>query len=175
MPESLFVGQERQWNTRSQQQRNYCLCRSTEVESGTVARANSSIAIKTVTSSLTNRFSSQHASLSRALGLLLIVFILYGTTVEAAHCHGRISSAATTTAGFVDPVLTKTLPGTKTGCSDCLICQLHQNFTTTLITFRQSSPPVYVITRFSDTALIAFHSQTSTPRRGRAPPLSSLL
>src|SRR5215213_8306647 len=36
------------------------------------------------------------ATLRRGLGLLLVVFIFYGTTVEAAHRHGRIPPRSTT-------------------------------------------------------------------------------
>jgi hypothetical protein len=35
-------------------------------------------------------FQNQSAKLKRGLGLLLLVFIFYGTTVEAAHRHGRV-------------------------------------------------------------------------------------
>ena len=44
----------------------------------------------TVTSMLMRAFQNQSANLKRGLGLLLLVFIFYGTTVEAAHRHGRV-------------------------------------------------------------------------------------
>ena len=37
---------------------------------------------------LMRAFQNQNADLKRGLGLLLLIFIVYGTTVEAAHRHG---------------------------------------------------------------------------------------
>jgi hypothetical protein len=133
-----------------------------------------SIAIQTVTSTLTHRLKTHSARFSRALTLLLVVFILYGTTVEAAHRHGRILPIQTNAASLTDPALAHDLAGGQIGCSDCLICQLHQNFSTTLITFRQGDAPVHVKTQFLDTTLAGCHSLTNAPRKGRAPPTSLL-
>src|SRR5260370_38766239 len=99
-------------------------------------------AIQTVTSLLTSRFRTPSASFSRALTLLLVVFILYGTTVEAAHSHGRILPPENSAASMIDPALASNLAGGQIGCSDCLICQLHRNFSSTLITFRKTDAPV---------------------------------
>ena len=129
-------------------------------------------AIQTVTSLLTSRFRTRSASFSRALTLLLVVFILYGTTVEAAHRHGRILPSENSAASMIDPGLANNLPGGQIGCSDCLICQLHQNVSTTLITFRQTDAPVHVRTQFFNTTLVGCRSQTNAPRKGRAPPTS---
>jgi hypothetical protein len=132
------------------------------------------IANQTVTSILTSRIKNQSARVSRALALLLVVFILYGTSVEAAHRHGRILPSGSNAAAVVDPGLAKNLAGGPVGCSDCLICQLHQNFSTTLITYRQTDAQVHVRTQFFDTALVGCHSLTNAPRKGRAPPTSLL-
>jgi len=125
-----------------------------------------------VTSILNSRFRTRSASFSRALALLLIVFILYGTSVEAAHRHGRILPSDNSAASIIDPVLANNPAGGPIGCSDCLICQLHQNISTTLITFRQTDAPVHVRTQFSNTTLVGCHSKISTPQKGRAPPSS---
>ena len=110
------------------------------------------------------------------LSLLLLGFIVYGTTVEAAHTHGNLveSNDAAQAAWVSDPVTATKLNGGVLGCGDCLICQLHQNFSSTLITFRQASPPPTQKAQFADLAPISFRSQTNTPRTGRAPPLNSL-
>jgi hypothetical protein len=127
-----------------------------------------------VTSILTSKISNQSSGVSRALTLVLVVFILYGTTVEAAHRHGRFLPSGSNATTVVDPGLTKNLAGGPIGCSDCLICQLHQNFSTTLITYRQSDVLVHVMTQFFDPALVGCHSLTNAPRKGRAPPTSLL-
>jgi hypothetical protein len=130
-------------------------------------------AIQTVTSLLTSRFRTRSASFSRALTLLLVVFILYGTTVEAAHRHGRILPILeNSAASIIDPGLANNPAGGQIGCSDCLICQLHRNFSTTLITFRQTDAPVHVRTQFLNTTLVGCHYKTNAPQKGRAPPTS---
>src|SRR5215204_6583113 len=93
-----------------------------------------------MTGMLIHALQNQSAAFKRGLGLLLVVFILYGTTAEAAHRHGRILSTDSA-ASVVDLDQTTSPVSGKTGCSDCLICQLHQNFTTTLIVFRLVDPP----------------------------------
>src|SRR5215208_2699277 len=79
---------------------------------------------------------NQSASLKRWLGLLLVLFILYGTTVEAAHKHGRVLPPASNAASLVAPGSGSTTFNTTLGCSDCLICQLHQNFSATLLSIK---------------------------------------
>lgn len=114
---------------------------------------------------------NQSATFSRWLNLLLVVFILYGTTVEAAHRHGRILPSAAS--AQLDSEDNKN-PGTaKTGCSDCLICQLHQNFTTTLIALRLDAPPVQVPQQVVAIVSRDILSQIISPLSGRAPPFVS--
>jgi hypothetical protein len=151
-----------------------CLLQTVVSTIKTIQKADFSTAIQTVTSVLTSRFRTRSATFSRALTLLLVVFILYGTTVEAAHRHGRILPSANSAASMIDPALANNLAGGQIGCSDCLICQLHQNFSSTLITFRQTDAPVHVRAQFFNTTLVGCHSKTSTPRKGRAPPTSLL-
>src|SRR4051794_14599595 len=81
------------------------------------------------------------AAFTRWLSLLLVVFILYGTTIEAAHRHGRTLPSTSSAAAHFDKQQAQTPSTNKTGCSDCLICQLHQNFTTTLIALRLKHDP----------------------------------
>jgi hypothetical protein len=114
--------------------------------------------------------SNRSAKFSRWISLLLVVFILYGTTVEAAHRHSRILPASVDAASHVDNQQTKNLYGSKTGCGDCLICQLHQNFTTTLITLRLNDPPVQLPQRVTTEVPRDFLSEIIRPLGGRAPP-----
>ena len=113
---------------------------------------------------------NQRASFSRWLNVLLVVFILYGTTVEAAHRHGLTLPSSTSAKAQLDSEHSKNLGNTKTGCNDCLICQLHQNFTTTLIALRQNDPPVQAPVRVVTIAPRDLLSEIITPLAGRAPP-----
>lgn len=114
--------------------------------------------------------TNPNASFSRRLSLLLVLFILYGTTVEAAHRHGRsIARSASSTSQFNNEP-DQNLTNNKTGCNDCLICQLHQNLTTTLIALRLNDPPAqlpHCVTPAVQQDLLA---QIISPLAGRAPP-----
>jgi hypothetical protein len=115
-------------------------------------------------------FKNNATTFSRCVGLLLVVFILYGTSVEAAHRHGRILPAGSSAASLVDSQQRTTPVGSKSGCSDCLICQLHQNFTTTLIAFRISDPPTQVRLKLPSAVSPDVFSRITAPTAGRAPP-----
>lgn len=113
---------------------------------------------------------NQGATFSRWLNLLLVVFILYGTTVEAAHRHGRRVPAENGATAQFDSEHSKNLGTAKSGCNDCLICQLHQNFNTTLIALRLDDPPVQVPQRVVSVVPQDLLSQITSPLAGRAPP-----
>lgn len=114
-----------------------------------------------------------HAGFSRWLGLLLMAFILYGTTVEAAHRHGRMLTDSSDIPSLTHSQESGNLAGGRTGCSDCLICQLHQNFSTTLIAFRLTDPPTSVLHSMPAIVALDLHSRIITPLSGRAPPFIS--
>ncbi|HEV2836736.1 MAG TPA: hypothetical protein VGW58_15565 [Pyrinomonadaceae bacterium] len=116
--------------------------------------------------------NNRGATFSRWLSLLLVTFILYGTTVEAAHRHGRVLPSPAS-ASHVDNQQTKKPSSNKTGCSDCLICQLHQNFTTTLIALRLNDPPVQLPQRIVAVVSCDLLSRIISPLSGRAPPFFS--
>ena len=125
---------------------------------------------KTVTS-INNTLRTARALSSRAVGFLLVVFIFYGTTVEAVHRHSRTLDR-TTNAGstIVDPDLAKNLTKTQVGCSDCLICQLHQSFGTTLISVRSDVSPSSQRCDLRGSTTVRPRSVTKTTQTGRAPP-----
>ena len=114
-----------------------------------------------------------HARFSRWLGLLLIAFILYETTVEAAHRHGRVLTEKSDVTSLGHSQESGNLTGAQTGCGDCLICQLHQNFSTTLISFRLTDPPVRILCETTAVAAPDLLSQITSPLSGRAPPFIS--
>ena len=111
------------------------------------------------------------AAFTRWLSLLLVVFILYGTTVEAAHRHGRVLPSTSNATAHFDNQQSQNLSTNKTGCNDCLICQLHQNFTTTLIVLRlKHEPPARTTQQVTTVAHEDLLSQIISPQVGRAPP-----
>ena len=121
---------------------------------------------------LMRAFENRSTALARWLSLLLVAFILYGTTVEAAHRHGRVlpnNPAAT----LVESDQPNSPVSSKTGCSDCLICQLHQNFATTLVTYRLVDPPAQLQIRVTTAVPPDVHFQVTGPTAGRAPPFIS--
>ena len=118
---------------------------------------------------LISTFQNRRTAFTRWLGLLLAVFILYGTTVEAAHRHGRVAPD-NRAASLVDQDQTTSPVGGTSGCSDCLICQLHQNFSTTLIAIRLVDPPKQVVIKTPDAIPPDVLSPLIGPTAGRAPP-----
>jgi hypothetical protein len=111
------------------------------------------------------------AAFTRWLSLLLVVFILYGVTVEAAHRHGRTLPSTSSAAAHFENEQTQNRSTNKSGCNDCLICQLHQNFTTTLIALRlKHDPPSQAPQQVTPVAPEDLRSQIISPQSGRAPP-----
>ena len=109
---------------------------------------------------------------ARVLSALLLALILYGTTVEAAHRHGRIfpvvsDEPASSVSDF--SAHNERINGTP-NCTDCLICQLHQNFSSILVNSRELDSPTLTGHSISAIALIALQTQYAAPRRGRSPP-----
>jgi len=115
-------------------------------------------------------FQNQSASLKRGVGLLLLVFIVYGTTVEAAHRHGRVVPPSNPAASSFDKTGNTSTTPTTQGCSDCLICQLHQNFSATLISVKPFTESLVPQTYTPELAPVSIRSITHSPQRGRAPP-----
>ena len=122
---------------------------------------------------LTSALQKHCGTLKRGLGLLLVAFIFYGTTVEAAHRHGRILPAPSSATALTDIEQQSTPLASKTACSDCLICQLHQTFNTTLVAFRIADPPKQVRINLTATLPLDVLSQIIGPTAGRAPPAIS--
>lgn len=110
---------------------------------------------------------------SRGLGLLLIAFILFATTVDAVHRHGCLRPQGSDVASLTRSDQSANPAGTKTGCNDCLICQLHQNLNTTLISYRLVNPPQRLQFRIPATVTPDVLSHAGTATAGRAPPFIS--
>jgi len=115
----------------------------------------------------------RNAGFSRWLGVLLVAFILYGTTVEAAHRHGRVLSNKSDVTSVAHSETSGNLKSSQSGCGDCLICQLHQHVSTTLIALRLNDPPVRVLQTTTAVVTPYLLSRITTPLSGRAPPFIS--
>ncbi|HEU4833859.1 MAG TPA: hypothetical protein VFS90_05570 [Pyrinomonadaceae bacterium] len=120
---------------------------------------------------LTKAIQNHGATLKRSLGLLLVVFIFYGTTVEAAHYHGRVTPQSNSAASLTNPNAESGGTFTaKPGCNDCLICQLHQNFSATLISVKLNTVPLARVTHARTLDPVSIRSIANSPQTGRAPP-----
>jgi hypothetical protein len=120
------------------------------------------------------KVARSHAAFTRVLSFLLLGFIVYGTTVEAAHRHGNLvrGSGISGTASVSSHGSRTTRTTNLSGCGDCLICQLHQYFSTTLISRPPTVVPASLTSRIFNLTAVSVVSETSFPRRGRAPPFS---
>ena len=93
-----------------------------------------------------------------------------GQRRPAAGNSGGADSSATSLSHSEQPAN----PARKTtGCHDCLLCQLHQNLNTTLITYRLVDPPQQLQLRVSLTTVRDVFSQSASATSGRAPPFIS--
>jgi hypothetical protein len=115
-------------------------------------------------------FKKNNAAFSRGLGLLLVLFVFYGTTIEAAHRHGRISPIPTQATSSVENDSGSGISNTKPGCNDCLICQLHQNFSATAISIKPIAEQKTRVTHARRSEPISISSLAAIPSPGRAPP-----
>jgi len=123
-----------------------------------------------------HRLVRSHGPLARVLCFLLLGFIVYGTTVEAAHTHGALTAAKSTVtaASFSTPESEANTATKLVGCGDCLICQLHQQFSASVIAAPPSIIPSSLASRHFKTTATAVRSETAAPRSGRAPPKAIL-
>jgi hypothetical protein len=120
--------------------------------------------------------SRPHAPLARVLALLLFAFISYGATAEVVHRHGNFVKAYDETTSSISPANDEGSAARDSRSSGaCLICQLHQNLFFSL--FNEHPRLVPPTAPLAQTAAqpTSYLLQLDAPRRGRAPPLSSLL
>jgi len=117
--------------------------------------------------------------MTRSLAFLLFALILHGATAEILHRHGGLSFAralastatpAASDSGSQDSSSQQTLTR-----NDCAVCQLHQHLSNTLFSaLPWTAPPPEQFT-LPVAGSVSYLSPTSRARRGRAPPLASLL
>jgi hypothetical protein len=116
---------------------------------------------------------NQTSNAKRGLGLLLLVFIVYGTTVEAAHRHGRVAPPAGNAASRIQTGSHSSTGGTTPGCGDCLICQLQQNFSATLISTKPVAEELARVPISRQSLPTPVQSIAHRPKSSRAPPIAN--
>jgi len=120
---------------------------------------------------LSGSIQNHAASLKRAVSLLLVLFIVYGTTVEAAHRHGVAATQSNSATSVTNPNSgASSTSNAKPGCSDCLLCQLHQNLSATLISVKLNAAPLARVTHALSFDPVSICSIANSPHSGRAPP-----
>jgi hypothetical protein len=117
---------------------------------------------------------SQHSAVARVVAGLLLVFVLYGTTIEAAHRHGRVFKSDQTQATSVSAKENaKGSASSFKSCAECLICQLHQNFSTSLVNTRFKDSPPAIRIEISQPTTAGWETRSVTTPTGRGPPLAN--
>ena len=113
------------------------------------------------------------SSSRRVLSFLLLGLILYGTTVQAVHKHGATLPAQAEAVAVSTPTPEDGSTSGVQSCADCLICQLQQSFSATLVTCRDLDPPAPQTIDFLETGTRPASSFVTIRESGRAPPLTS--
>lgn len=112
----------------------------------------------------------------RALASLLLVLLVYGSTVEIVHHHGDALSPTVASADAFNNTDSSGLNNRQqSSYGDCLICQLHQHLSNGLFQARTFILNPLTTTAASPATEVRYLSLSDTPQRGRAPPRSALL
>jgi hypothetical protein len=109
----------------------------------------------------------------RVLSLLLLGLILYGATLQSVHKHGAILPSQAEGVSVTTPAPEDSSTSGIQSCDDCLICQLQQSFSATLVTYRDLDPPATQTVGFLGSGVLPASSFVTIRESGRAPPLTS--
>ncbi|MEA2202588.1 MAG: hypothetical protein QOI89_3239 [Solirubrobacteraceae bacterium] len=121
------------------------------------------------------------AKRARLLALMLLASLAWGSTVELTHHHG-VKAAASLSGAAQSPAAddatatqisssetSGTSSNSKTG-GECLICQLHQNLSTTIIAHTPGDGPTETLALRSAPSAVVHLSEFTSTGQGRAPP-----
>ena len=129
-----------------------------------------------MTSNTVSAARHRHAPLARLLAFALLAFVTYTTTAESVHRHdglalkrAGVSAAAVSPSGDAN-----TSANDSTALRDCLICQLRQNLSSSLLSALPQLVAPQVEAELSQAGALPAASRFEAPRRGRAPPATSL-
>ncbi|MBA3768851.1 MAG: hypothetical protein H0W99_18100 [Acidobacteria bacterium] len=129
--------------------------------------------------SSTHSKSRRHTPPTRVLAFLLFAIIFHGATAEIVHQHGGLSPALAGVVNTTQPAASDSgdadSPWNQTRTrSECVICQLHQHLSSTLLSVLPGIAPPSAQFAHSPADSSYYSSQDSTTQRGRGPPLASL-
>jgi len=113
---------------------------------------------------------------TRLLAVLLLASLAWGSTVEFTHHHGvkSFSSAAQSATANDSPEISSsqtngTSSKSKNG-DECLICQLHQNLSATVIGHTPGVGPTETLGVKTPQSALVQLSEFTSAGQGRAPP-----
>jgi len=121
---------------------------------------------------------------ARALAIVLLASIAWGATAEFTHHHGaqstvrvspRLSQTQASNVGDQTATTgvesgTEASSSRSTNGADCLICQLHQNLSSTLFNTPPQVTPVDIHVVSASATVIFPLSEVASNQHGRAPP-----
>ncbi len=129
-----------------------------------------------MTSNTVSATRHRHAPLARLLAFVLLAFVTYTTTAESVHRHGGlalkradVSAASVSSSGDANPSANDS-----PALGDCLICQLRQNLSFSLLSALPQLVAPQVSAELSQAVALLSASRFEAPKRGRAPPATSL-
>ena len=109
----------------------------------------------------------------RVLSFLLLCLVFYGSTVQAVHKHGTTLPAQAEAVSVSTPAPEDSSTSGLQSCDDCLICQLQQSFSATLVTYRDLDTPAAQTVGFFEAGTKPASSFVTIRESGRAPPLTA--
>jgi hypothetical protein len=106
-----------------------------------------------------------------ALGYLLLLLIVHGATLGAAHTHGSVAPDRSGITSISDAGQSQSSNKDRSQHRECSMCQFQRQLFDGLV-----QAPMFARTSLAETAFVStltvFHSSTSIiPSSGRAPPL----
>jgi len=132
-------------------------------------------------------FAGQHQTLFfdslkrvRLLAAILLASIAWGATAEFTHSHGfqaqwrRAQTVANSLDAYeaVESSSNSRTSSRSSSAAECLICQLHQNLSQTLLSHEPTTASAEAHTFAFDPDLSLHRADFSRSQRGRAPPVN---
>jgi hypothetical protein len=118
----------------------------------------------------------------RLLAALLLASIAWGATAEFTHTHGLrtqstltpapISNSSFDTSESIQTTNQSSTSSRSRASAECLICQLHQNLSTTLLGHALATASVETHSFAFNPDLTLHRADFSKSQRGRAPPVN---
>jgi len=112
--------------------------------------------------------------LKRISALVLLLFLAHGAIAGAAHSHGKTRRQVVGQDSRLNGTVvgsSKPTSGPTTTPGECLVCRLHRNLYAGLLSEAPHTTAPTTQFVFLPTSTQPAISRTSTPRRGRAPPI----